>query len=205
MIWGWKELKAYQFRCGPSKHGRAYLETSEKFLPRIRQAALAMRAGRAPHVFWVADAADWIKKGLAVQWPDAVQIVDLWHAWQHIHDASRKIFGEGTPQASAWAKRYCQELREYGGWTVWNSYRQNEQGIAGNGCDTRPRPDRKPWMPCWDIFNATPTGWTIQPTNELAGPSAADPWRASASNWACVSRVPACGGARPTSLRWPLW
>jgi hypothetical protein len=121
---GWKELKAYQFQYDSQKHGRAYLETCEQFLPRIRQTALAMHAGRAPHVFWVADAADWIEHGLAVQWPEAIQIVDLWHAWQHVHEASRKIFGEGTPQAAAWAKRYCQELRDYGGWTLWNSLRR---------------------------------------------------------------------------------
>ena len=28
--------------------------------------------------------------------PDAVQIIDIWHAWQHIHQASREIFGEGV-------------------------------------------------------------------------------------------------------------
>jgi len=121
---GWKELKAYQLQVGDQKHGRAYLESSDQFLPRIRQAAMAMRAGRAPHVFWVADAADWIEKGLSIQWPGAIQIVDVWHAWQHVHQASREIFGEGTPQAAAWAKRYCRELREYGGWTVWNSLRR---------------------------------------------------------------------------------
>jgi len=121
---GWRELKAYQFQYGQQKHGRAYLEPSDQFLPRIRQAALAMHAARAPHVFWVADAAEWIEKGVAVQWPDAVQIVDLWHAWQHVHEASRKIFGEGTPQTTTWAQRYCKELREYGGWTVWNSLRR---------------------------------------------------------------------------------
>jgi hypothetical protein len=121
---GWKELKAYHFQYANHRHGRAYLEPSDQFLPRVRQAALAMHAARASRVFWVADAAEWIEKGLAVQWPDAVQIVDVWHAWQHIHEASRKIFGEGTPPAAAWAKRYSQELREYGGWTVWNSLRR---------------------------------------------------------------------------------
>jgi hypothetical protein len=121
---GWKELKAYLLEVGKHKHGRAFLESSDQFLPRIRQAALAMRAVRAPHVFWVADAADWIEKGLAMQWPDAIQIVDVWHACQHVHEAARKIFGDGTPQAAAWAKRYSDELRQYGGWTVWNSLRR---------------------------------------------------------------------------------
>jgi len=121
---GWKELKAYQFRYGERQHGLAYLEPSDEFLPRIRQAAVAMHAGRAPRIFWVSDAAAWIEKGLRVQLPDAVQIVDIWHAWQHVHEASRKIFGEGTSPAASWAARYCDELREYGRWTVWNSLRR---------------------------------------------------------------------------------
>jgi len=54
----------------------------------------------------------------------ARRIVDIWHAYQHVHEASRKIFGEGTPRAGRWAKKYCDELRKYGGWTVWNSLRR---------------------------------------------------------------------------------
>jgi len=121
---GWKEIKAYQFRFDSQTYGRAYLEPSDQFLPRIRQAALAMRAGRARHLFWVSDAAAWIEKGLRVQWPDAIQIVDYWHACQHVHEAARGLFGDGTPRAKAWAERYSRELRTYGGWTLWNSLRR---------------------------------------------------------------------------------
>ena len=121
---GWRELKAYQFRFEDQTYGRAYLESSDRFVPRIRQAALAMRAGRAKRVFWVADAAAWIEKGLAVQWPAALQIVDYWHACQHVHEAARGLFGEGTSKAKSWGERYSKELRAYGGWTLWNSLRR---------------------------------------------------------------------------------
>ena len=108
---GWKEVKAYQFRYGDQTFGRAYLESSDRFLPRIRQAARAMRMGRASRVFWVSDAAAWIAKGVSVQLPNAIRIVDVWHAEQHVHEASREIFGEGTVRARQWARRYCRELR----------------------------------------------------------------------------------------------
>ena len=121
---GWKELKAYQFRHGVHRHGRAYLATSEDFLPRVRRAAAKVKAGRARRFFWVSDAAEWIDKGIAKQLPMAKRIVDIWHAYQHVHEASRKIFGEGTARARQWAKKYCDELRKYGGWTVWNSLRR---------------------------------------------------------------------------------
>ena len=121
---GWKELKAYQFRHSNHRHGRAYLESSDRFLPRIRRAAVAMKAGRARRLFWVSDAAEWIDKGISKQLPMAKRIVDIRHAKQHVHEASRKIFGEGTSRARQWAERYCRELRQYGGWTVWNSLRR---------------------------------------------------------------------------------
>jgi hypothetical protein len=121
---GWKELKAFRFSFDGHAYGRAYLEPSNVFLPRIRRAALAMHVGRADHLFWVADAAAWIEKGLTVQWPDAIQIVDYWHACQHVHEAARGLFGEGTPKAKQWARRYCEELRTYGGWALWNSLRR---------------------------------------------------------------------------------
>jgi hypothetical protein len=121
---GWKELKAYQFRHGGHRHGRAYMESSDDFLLRVRHAAVKLKAGRAQRFFWVSDAADWINKGISKQLPAAKRIVDLWHAYQHVHEASRKIFGEGTTRAKQWAKKYCDELRRYGGWTVWNSLRR---------------------------------------------------------------------------------
>jgi len=121
---GWKEVKAYQFRYGDQTFGRAHLESSDRFLPRIRQAARAMRMGRASRLFWVSDAAAWIDKGISVHLPNAIRIVDIWHAEQHVHEASREIFGEGTPRARQWARRYCRELGHHGGWVVWHSLRR---------------------------------------------------------------------------------
>jgi len=119
----WKELKAYQYSYDGQRYGQAHLESSRRFLPRIRRAAVKIKAGKAGQIFWVSDAAEWIDKGIAKQRPTAVRIVDIWHAYQHVHEASRKIFGEGTAKAKQWAKKYCDELRGYGGWTVWNSLR----------------------------------------------------------------------------------
>ena len=121
---GWRELKAYRFEHSGGQHGLAALETSEVFLPRIRKAALAMKACQAGRLFWVSDAAEWIDRGISLQLPTAKRIVDLWHARQHIYEAGRKTFGEGTAQAQSWSRRYSEELREHGGRVVWNSLRR---------------------------------------------------------------------------------
>lgn len=120
---GWKELKAYQFRHGPHRHGRAYLESSEQFMPRVRRAAAALKAGRAERMFWVSDAAEWINKGVEEQLPMAERIIDIWHAWQHVHEASRGVYPDDESKAHAWARRYCADLSDYGGRTLWRRLR----------------------------------------------------------------------------------
>jgi hypothetical protein len=121
---GWKELKAYRFECDAGVHARAFLEPIEPFAPRMRQAALAMRIGRAGRSFFVSDAADWIRCSVEVQLPMAQWIVDIWHAYQHIHNAARKIYGEGSSQGSTWAETWCPELRLGGARGVRNRLRR---------------------------------------------------------------------------------
>jgi rubredoxin len=116
---GWKEVKAYQFRYGDHKHGRAYLESSSEFVPRLRQGAVALEAGKAKRLFWVSDAAEWIDKGVEKQLPMAIRIIDIWHAWEHIHEASRKIYPQDEDRAAQWAQRYCHVLEEAGGRALW--------------------------------------------------------------------------------------
>jgi hypothetical protein len=112
---GWRELKAYQYCYGDHRHGRAYLEPADQFVRRLRTAAVALRAGRARQFTWVSDAAEWIDAGVAKQLPMAVRIIDIWHAWQHVHEASRTIYPDDEDKALRWARRYCGILHELGG------------------------------------------------------------------------------------------
>jgi ribosomal protein L37AE/L43A len=120
---GWRELKAYQFRYDSNKHGRAYLEPSKYFVPRLRKAAIALKAGDAGRIFWVSDAAEWIDKGVQKQLPMAFRIIDIWHAWQHIHEASRDIYPDDEDKARRWAERYCEVLEDSGGCALYRKLR----------------------------------------------------------------------------------
>jgi hypothetical protein len=120
---GWKEMKAYQFRHGANRHGRAYLEPSGRFIPRLRQAATALKAGRAQRLFWVSDAAEWIDKGVQAQLPMALRIIDIWHAWEHVHEAARGIYPDHEDRAGPWAERYCKVLEGSGGYALWQRLR----------------------------------------------------------------------------------
>jgi len=177
----WRELKAYRYEHPGGVYGGAFLERSDRFLPRLRRAAVAMKAARAKRIFWVSDAAEWIDKGIAKQLPTAIRIVDIWHAYQHVHEASRKIFGEGTAKAKQWGQRYCLELRQYGGWTVWNSLRrvrykdpERQEGLEALLTFLRRNSDRMDYptyeRACWPISNGSMESFCKQLGQRLKGP-----------------------------------
>lgn len=123
---GWRELKAYRF---DDDHGRrlsgAALEDAASFMPRLRELALCQHAEELNRFVFVSDAAEWIRLGVAEYLPEVSDhVVDLYHACQHIHEAARAIHGDGTPQAAAWARRWCHELDTRGGEAVWDRLRR---------------------------------------------------------------------------------
>lgn len=123
---GWRELKAYRF---DDDHGRrlsgAALEPAERFMPRLRELALSQHAEKLHRFVFVSDAAEWIRQGVAEHLPEVSDhIVDLYHAYQHIHTAARQVYGEGSDKAGAWAKRWCDELYTRGGKAVWDRLRR---------------------------------------------------------------------------------
>jgi hypothetical protein len=76
--------------------------------------ALAQQCGieRAREVVVLGDGAAWIWRLVAEHFPGAVQIVDLWHAREHVWKVAHAVFGRGTPQEVAWAKSACDLLSE---------------------------------------------------------------------------------------------
>jgi hypothetical protein len=76
--------------------------------------SLAVQGGleRAQQVVVLGDGAPWIWNLVSEQFPQAVQIVDLYHAKQHVWEVAHAVFGRGTPQATLWATRGCDLLGE---------------------------------------------------------------------------------------------
>lgn len=76
--------------------------------------ALAVRYGlhRAQQLVVLGDGATWIWRLVAEHFPEAVQIVDIWHAREHVWKVARAVFGPNTPEASAWAEHACNLLVE---------------------------------------------------------------------------------------------
>src|SRR5947209_8233783 len=77
--------------------------------------ALAHRCGldRALEVVILGDGARWIRHVVEEHFPNAVHIVDLYHAREHLWNVANAVHGPGTPQAAAWAKQ-ADELLSHG-------------------------------------------------------------------------------------------
>ena len=86
------------------------IETAEEFGPRLH--AEAVRRGLTPTTTTIVlgDGAPWIWNRAEAHFPDAVQIVDLYHARQHLEAVGRLAFGSGTAAATAWVAARRDEL-----------------------------------------------------------------------------------------------
>jgi hypothetical protein len=73
---------------------------------------LACQSGlsRAEQVVVIGDGAHWIWDLASEQFPGAVQIVDLYHAEEHVWDVAHAVFGRTTVQGISWAKHACDLL-----------------------------------------------------------------------------------------------
>ena len=80
------------------------------FARRVEREARRRGFDRAFRQVVIGDGAPWIWHIADMSFPDAVQIVDLFHAKQHLWDVAKAIYGPGTDTAERWAKRRRDEL-----------------------------------------------------------------------------------------------
>jgi hypothetical protein len=88
------------------------IETAEQFGPRIYAEAVRRGLKRAGRVIVVGDGAAWIWNIADEHFHEAIQIVDLYHARQHLTELAKSVYGQGTPKATDWAAGRSQQLDE---------------------------------------------------------------------------------------------
>lgn len=84
----------------------------EHFGPLLYQ--LAHRCGLewAEQVVVLGDGAAWIRRIVTEQFPQAIHIVDLSHAREHVWKVANAVYGRSTSQGTAWAHAVCDLLCE---------------------------------------------------------------------------------------------
>jgi hypothetical protein len=86
------------------------IETSEEFAGRIFAEAIRRGSRRAEKTIVLGDGALWIWNLADEHFPGAIQIVDLYHAREHLSELAKILYGPGTPKAKAWADLRIVEL-----------------------------------------------------------------------------------------------
>jgi hypothetical protein len=90
----------------------ATLGDVEAFAPLIGTAAHQAGHHFAKELIVLGDGAVWIWRLAARQFPTAIQIVDFYHASQHLWSLAHARFGEETPEAKAWVEARERELKQ---------------------------------------------------------------------------------------------
>lgn len=86
------------------------IETAETFGLRIYAEAIRRGAGRADKVIVLGDGAQWIWGLAEMHFPEAIEIVDLYHAREHLAAVAKAVYGVGTRQAKRWLAARTDQL-----------------------------------------------------------------------------------------------
>jgi len=78
------------------------IETAEEFGPRIYAEAWPRGWTRAQKKVAMGDGAEWIWNIVEQHFPDAIQIVDLYHARQHLWELAAKLYPNDSPRQHRW-------------------------------------------------------------------------------------------------------
>jgi hypothetical protein len=77
------------------------------FGPLLYALAEATGLSHAQQIVVLGDGAVWIWKLVAEHFPDAVQIVDLYHAEEHVWEVAHAVYGRKSQKAEIWAEQAC--------------------------------------------------------------------------------------------------
>lgn len=102
--------EGYPVRDESSTTYTGAIETASEFADRIYREAVRRGADGAGMLCVIGDGAPWIWNIAEVQFPGAIQIVDLYHAREHYWNAARAVFGADTAAMNAWARKRKDEL-----------------------------------------------------------------------------------------------
>jgi hypothetical protein len=137
---GWRDVKVAAFARRPRGEPAGAADWDQRQLPApavrclvaaIEEAsAFGERCGREAHRLGLtdpractvlADGAEWIWHLAARQFPGAAGLLDIFHGAEHLAEAARRVFGEGTEAAHAQTEQARTRLLEdgYAGVTDW--------------------------------------------------------------------------------------
>ena len=108
------DKEGYAIRDPDSTTYTGAIETAEEFGKRIYVEAWKRGWSRAEKKVVMGDGAEWIWNLANQHFPGAVQIVDLYHARQHLWDLARRLHPNDEVNQKAWIKVHQRRLLDKG-------------------------------------------------------------------------------------------
>lgn len=108
------DSEGYPIRDPDSTTYTGAMETAEEFGRRLYVEAWKRGWSRAQKKIVMGDGAEWIWHLAQEHFPGAFQIVDLYHARQHLWELARKLHPQEEKQQRAWLKRHQKRLLDQG-------------------------------------------------------------------------------------------
>jgi len=106
--------KGYPIRDPDTTTYTGAIGNAEEFGKRIYREAWNRGWERAEKKVAIGDGAEWIWNLVAEHFPGAIQIVDLYHARQHLWDVARKLYPNDEVQQKAWMNVHQKRLLDKG-------------------------------------------------------------------------------------------
>jgi hypothetical protein len=113
----WADAKlgvVYRFdRRGKSQSDQRYvasLQSKDPFGQALWTQIAASGADRASHVVWLGDGADWVWSLKQEHLPHAVEVLDFYHARDHLHTVARALWTQNSSRRRRWVKTQQQRL-----------------------------------------------------------------------------------------------
>jgi len=108
------DQEGYAIRDSDSTTYTGAIESAEEFGRRIYAEASGRGWSRARQKVVIGDGAEWIWHLVALHFPDAIAIVDLYHARQHLWEVARKLYADDAGKQKAWMKMHQKRLLDRG-------------------------------------------------------------------------------------------
>lgn len=111
----WHEVKHVVAQVeGQRRWYDAAREPAEQFGERVYALAASLGVEQSGEVVMLGDGAEWIWNLTAMHFPDAVEILDYYHACEYIHEVADAHYGEDSKLARRWVERHKRRLLEEG-------------------------------------------------------------------------------------------
>ena len=108
------DQEGYPIRDPDSTTYTGAIESAEEFGRRIYAEACGRGWSRALQKVVIGDGAEWIWNLVALHFSDTIQIVDLYHARQHLWEVARKRYPNDEGKQKAWMKIHQKRLLDRG-------------------------------------------------------------------------------------------